>query len=212
LQKSKISIFKFTKLQPTIYTNRCAASDLGTNHQRKLLRINDNFVDTLDWSPQKTLYTIWFPSIHKIYAGGGKTYARCENDWVEQTAVNFFTYGIRGNDYNDVYAVGGGHFSHFNGYRWKEIPELFLTGGNYEGLATKQNGFVTLKIYDILGKEVVTLVNELKNQGRYAINFDASMLASGVFSTELSYTSSHCFADIEARENDSFAYPDFNHH
>ena len=44
-----------------------------------------------------------------------------------------------------------------------------------------QTGFVTLKIYDILGKEVATLVNEQKNQGRYSVNFDASKLASGVY-------------------------------
>ena len=44
-----------------------------------------------------------------------------------------------------------------------------------------QNGYVTLKVYDILGKEVATLVNEQKNQGRYSVNFDASKLASGVY-------------------------------
>ena len=44
-----------------------------------------------------------------------------------------------------------------------------------------ENGFVTLKIYDILGKEVATLVNEQKTQGRYSVNFDASRLASGVY-------------------------------
>ena len=44
-----------------------------------------------------------------------------------------------------------------------------------------QTGHVTLKVYDILGKEVATLVNELKNQGRYSVNFDASGLASGVY-------------------------------
>ena len=48
-----------------------------------------------------------------------------------------------------------------------------------------QNGFVTLKIYDILGKEVAILVNEQKNQGRYSINFDASRLASGVYIYQL---------------------------
>ncbi len=48
-----------------------------------------------------------------------------------------------------------------------------------------QTGFVTLKIYDILGKEVTTLVNEQKNQGRYSINFDASRLASGVYIYQL---------------------------
>jgi len=42
-------------------------------------------------------------------------------------------------------------------------------------------GLVTLKIYDILGREVATLENEQKDQGRYSVNFDASRLASGVY-------------------------------
>ncbi len=45
----------------------------------------------------------------------------------------------------------------------------------------KQDGFVSLKVFDILGKEVATLVNENKIQGRYNINFDASHLASGIY-------------------------------
>ncbi|AFH50630.1 5'-Nucleotidase domain protein [Ignavibacterium album JCM 16511] len=44
-----------------------------------------------------------------------------------------------------------------------------------------KNDFVTLKVYDILGNEVTTLVNEEKAQGRYEINFDASNLSSGVY-------------------------------
>jgi len=44
-----------------------------------------------------------------------------------------------------------------------------------------QAGIVTLKIYDILGKEVVTLVNEQKDAGRYTVQFNASKLASGVY-------------------------------
>ncbi len=40
---------------------------------------------------------------------------------------------------------------------------------------------VTLKIYDLLGKEVVTLVDEMKNAGSYRFNFDASQLASGMY-------------------------------
>jgi len=44
-----------------------------------------------------------------------------------------------------------------------------------------QNSFVTLKVYDILGREVATLVNDQKTQGRYSVNFDASRLASGVY-------------------------------
>ena len=42
-------------------------------------------------------------------------------------------------------------------------------------------GIVTLKVYDILGKEVASLLDEYKNEGRYSINFNASKLASGVY-------------------------------
>ena len=42
-------------------------------------------------------------------------------------------------------------------------------------------GFVSLKVYDILGKEVKTLVNEIKPAGTYNIVFDGSSLSSGVY-------------------------------
>jgi hypothetical protein len=44
-----------------------------------------------------------------------------------------------------------------------------------------QDGIITLKIYDILGSEVATLVNEEKIAGKYEVNFNASLLASGVY-------------------------------
>ncbi len=42
-------------------------------------------------------------------------------------------------------------------------------------------GFVSIKIYDVLGDLVDTLVDEYKNAGRYSVNFDASKLSSGVY-------------------------------
>lgn len=42
-------------------------------------------------------------------------------------------------------------------------------------------GIVTIKIYDILGREISTLVNEEKSAGKYEVNFNASPLASGVY-------------------------------
>ncbi len=44
-----------------------------------------------------------------------------------------------------------------------------------------KEGLVTLKVYDMLGKEVITLVNESKPAGQYSIKFDASALTSGVY-------------------------------
>lgn len=43
----------------------------------------------------------------------------------------------------------------------------------------------TIKVYDILGKEVVTLVDEFKAAGRYSVKFDGRGLASGVYIYQL---------------------------
>ncbi|MGB5530684.1 MAG: S41 family peptidase [Ignavibacteriaceae bacterium] len=40
---------------------------------------------------------------------------------------------------------------------------------------------VTLKIYDVLGNEIVTLVNEEKSTGNYEVEFDGTGLSSGIY-------------------------------
>jgi hypothetical protein len=51
---------------------------------------------------------------------------------------------------------------------------------NYE---IKSSGFVTLKVFDLLGKEVATLVNEKQNAGSYAVDFNSTEfnLPSGIY-------------------------------
>ena len=44
-----------------------------------------------------------------------------------------------------------------------------------------QDSKVSLKIYDMTGKEVVTLVNDFKAAGYYSVDFNASNLASGIY-------------------------------
>jgi hypothetical protein len=44
-----------------------------------------------------------------------------------------------------------------------------------------QNSFVTLKVYDIIGNEVATLVNQTQSAGKYDVRFDASKLSNGVY-------------------------------
>jgi len=44
-----------------------------------------------------------------------------------------------------------------------------------------KSGLVNLVIYDVLGKEIKRLVSEYKQAGTYKVNFDASVLASGVY-------------------------------
>jgi len=48
-----------------------------------------------------------------------------------------------------------------------------------------ESGFVTLKVYDILGNEVATLVSEFKSAGKYSTDFNANRLSSGIYFYEL---------------------------
>jgi len=45
----------------------------------------------------------------------------------------------------------------------------------------RQQGYVTLKVFDVLGREVASLVNESQKPGTYEISFDASQYSSGVY-------------------------------
>ncbi|HRJ86738.1 MAG TPA: T9SS type A sorting domain-containing protein [Ignavibacteria bacterium] len=71
-----------------------------------------------------------------------------------------------------------------------EVPDKFSLEQNYPnpfnpvtkiGLRIADFGFVSLKIFDITGKEIAVLVNENMNAGTYNVDFDASHLASGMY-------------------------------
>ena len=44
-----------------------------------------------------------------------------------------------------------------------------------------QSGFVTMKIYDAIGREVETLLSESMTAGTYTVTYDASKLKSGIY-------------------------------
>ncbi|MBK9098986.1 MAG: T9SS type A sorting domain-containing protein [bacterium] len=73
-------------------------------------------------------------------------------------------------------------------------PNVFVLGQNYPNpfnpstnikYSIPADGNVTLKMYDILGKEVSTLVNEYQQAGTFDVVFDGSNLASGVYYYQL---------------------------
>jgi len=50
------------------------------------------------------------------------------------------------------------------------------------------SNYATLKVYDLLGNEVKTLVNQKQNAGGYEVEFDGSNLPSGIYFYKLSAT------------------------
>ena len=76
----------------------------------------------------------------------------------------------------------------------QELPESFSLSQNYPNpfnpvtnleFGISDLGFVSLKVYDLLGKEVAILVNETLLPGNYKVKFDASNLTSGIYFYEL---------------------------
>ncbi|MBN2572378.1 MAG: T9SS type A sorting domain-containing protein [Ignavibacteriales bacterium] len=96
-----------------------------------------------------------------------------------------------GNGKLDIYAALNYYISHFTDIESeKRQPLEFKLSQNYPNPfnpITKINysiparGQVKLVVYDILGQEVKTLVNEIKEAGFYSIDFNASSLASGIY-------------------------------
>jgi hypothetical protein len=71
-----------------------------------------------------------------------------------------------------------------------EIPRVFSLSQNYPNpfnpttniqFGVPKNSFVNIKVYDLLGREVATLLNEHKQAGTYMVDFNAASLSSGVY-------------------------------
>ncbi|MGB5530869.1 MAG: T9SS type A sorting domain-containing protein [Ignavibacteriaceae bacterium] len=68
-----------------------------------------------------------------------------------------------------------------NDYRLSQnFPNPFNPTTTIE-YSIKSPGDVSLKVYDILGTEVASLVNEVKEPGNYSVTFDAENLPSGMY-------------------------------
>ena len=66
----------------------------------------------------------------------------------------------------------------------QNYPNPFNPATNIQ-YAISSRQLVTLKVYDVLGKEVAILVNEEKPAGSYDVEFNASNLASGIYCYQL---------------------------
>jgi len=135
--------------------------------------------------------TLSFPAYGKVVSLGGSTgFINATTDgkgkvicaWVGQSVPNTNIYANRAIIPNFITGL-------LDGQQIK-IPDDFLLSQNYPNpfnpstVITYQlpvSSGVTLKVYDVLGNEVATLVDEEKSAGSYEVNFNASILSSGIY-------------------------------
>jgi hypothetical protein len=100
-------------------------------------------------------------------------------------ATGSYSYRLKQVDFN-------GNFEYFNLNNEVNIgtPSTYALSQNYPNpfnpsttinFDLPTDGNVSLKLYDMSGKEVATLVNEVRSAGYYSVNFNASQLTSGVY-------------------------------
>ena len=78
-------------------------------------------------------------------------------------------------EYNLSNVTSSSQYKLFDNYPNPFNPTTII---NYQ---IPNNSFVTLKIYDELGREIRTIVNQYQTKGRYDISFNAENLASGIY-------------------------------
>lgn len=159
----------------------------GTWYQQSAIELRSTFfVDTLyGWLVNGS-------NIYKTNNGG--------DDWILQSSISdqelwdiFFI------DQNAGWAVGNngaiikttnGGVTFLDDKNEVNIPQYFSLSQNYPNpfnpntyikYQIPELRFVTLKVYDILGNEVATLVNEVKHAGSYEVEFDGTRLTSGIY-------------------------------
>jgi hypothetical protein len=107
------------------------------------------------------------------------------NDDVSSLNATSFVYRLKQVDYD-----GSFEYSNEVTVENSTFPERYSLSQNFPNpfnpsttieFTLPKKEFVTITIYDVLGNEVTTLVNEEFNAGSYKIEFNASTLTSGVY-------------------------------
>ncbi len=100
----------------------------------------------------------------------------------------------------DIYTSTGGDSTIYTSIRNenRSLADEFVLHQNYPNpfnqstvikYEIQKPGYVAIKVYDVTGKEIRTLMNERKTAGSYSVTFDAGGLSSGVYFYKFTFNS-----------------------
>ncbi|MFQ5584456.1 MAG: kelch repeat-containing protein [Calditrichia bacterium] len=145
---------------------------------------------------------------YTMVAATVEEYDPITNVWTPRSSLNVGRYFLSTSAANGkIYAFGGHTADIFSNILAPEVEEYtppitsidphdasdlttFRLHQNYPNpfnptttisYSIPKSGYVKLKIYDMLGKEVKTLVNQFQSMGSYSFSFDAGNLSSGIY-------------------------------
>jgi len=123
-------------------------------------------------------------------------YSKRENDFISKSNYilisgrNLSKEELQKNYHKDIYTILGVENTDNNSSSQSELPTEYSLSQNFPNpfnpvttisYQIPTDGIVNLKVYDILGKEVATLVSEMKRAGSYQVVFNGNNLASGIY-------------------------------
>lgn len=137
-------------------------------------------LDTLTFYANDSGYVFHKYEIGSLIPSGSNIYIGF-HEWVENAAVQGATFSLDlVKSTAQVVEVKNNSQIPANYKLNQNFPNPFNPMTNISYSIAKK-GFVSLKIFDLLGKEIATPVNEIKNAGDYSIIFNASKISSGVY-------------------------------
>ena len=171
--------------------------------------INDTGPQGPDYLLRQTDWIVLEDPIDGIVAGSKYSSGRTYTTWIGEPKANGIDYEIlfkpvvyypgQEESYNITFYLGPGSVDIFQKIMMQKstdeqlsenIPFEYSLEQNFPNpfnpttrisFQLPANEFVTLKVYDVLGKEIQTLINEQKSSGEHYIEFDGSNLPSGIY-------------------------------
>ena len=168
--------------------------------------IYKTFDGGLSWvkymSQQATAYSCWFINENegwKCGVGGNIFYtSNAGQTWTQQSGsnpdLNYIAFnggtGLAFGNGGAILKTTNGGISFINDKTNSVQKTEYYLSQNYPNpfnpvttisYSINKSSHVTIRVYDIIGKEISILVNEFKSPGVHKINFDGSRLSSGIY-------------------------------